>query len=196
MNPPHLASEDIDFLLDGDEGFGSHPLRKHLEACAECRARLESARAVNALLEHLPHTSPAPGFADSVMSRVNVFEPWYITLAGAVRNVIPRTRPVRALVAAGAGIAAVTVSALAIWISLRLDLAVYAAQLGWTRIQTLVATGAGSVVSATLGEPALAVLRSGGIMTILLSLAGFVLLLAVATLGVRGLVTVARRRRV
>jgi hypothetical protein len=190
----HLAPEDIDFLLDGDEGFGVFPLRKHVAACPECQARLDEAKAVVRLIERLPHSAPSGGFADKVMARVNVFEPWYVTLADSARQFIPRRGPWRALLATGSGLAACTVTVLAAWVAMRLDLAVYAAQLGWTRVQTAAMTTAGATVSSVFGEPAFNALRDGGLPAIVMGTAGLVLILAVATLGFRGLVRVARRR--
>lgn len=194
MHEPHLAPEDIDFLLDGDEGFGLHPLRKHVSGCADCRARLDDARAVARLIEALPHREPSPGFANAVMARVNVFEPWYVTVADGARQMIPRTGPWRTMFVAGSGLAACTVTALAVWVTLRIDLAAYAAQLGWTRVQTAAATATGSTLASVVGEPALEALRAGGLPAILIGTTGFLLVLALATLGFRGLVRVARRR--
>ena len=191
---PHLAPEDIDFLLDGDEGFGVFPLRKHVAACADCRARLDDARAVARLIDRLPHGAPSAGFADKVMARVNVFEPWYVTVADSVRQYIPRTGPWRAMFATGTGLAAVTVTTLAVWVALRLDLAVYAAQLGWSRVQTSAMTTAGGAVSSLFGDAALDTLRAGGLPAIALAATGLLVVLAAATFGFRSLVRVARRR--
>ncbi|HKS06306.1 MAG TPA: hypothetical protein VJR92_08350 [Gemmatimonadaceae bacterium] len=191
---PHLAPEDIDFLLDGDEGFGVFPLRKHVAACPECQARVDDAKAVARLIERLPHSAPSTGFADKVMARVNVFEPWYVTVADSVRQYIPRTGPLRVMFATGTGLAAFSITTLAVWVALRLDLAVYAAQLGWTRVQTAAMTTGGSAVSSLLGEPALNALRDGGLPAIALGTTGLFVVLVAATLGFRGLVRVARRR--
>jgi hypothetical protein len=194
MHEPHLAPEDIDFLLDGDEGFGLLPLRKHVAACDECRARLDDARSVIVALERLPHAAPSPGFANAVMTRVNVFEPWYVSLADSVRRLVPRAGPVRTLVTTGAALAAISVSSIAIWIAMQLDVAIYAAQLGWNRLQSAVAASLGGFVSDMFGEPALDAIRTGNIATIAIGAAAFIGVLGVATLSVRGLVSVARRR--
>ena len=44
MNHRHLLPAEIDLLLDEEVGFGVSPLRAHVQACADCRAR-QSAQA-------------------------------------------------------------------------------------------------------------------------------------------------------
>src|SRR3954466_2185679 len=95
MQQAHLLPEDVEFLLDGDQGFGSHPLRKHLEACDDCRVKLERARGLNELLERLPHVAPSRDFPSRVMSRVHVFEPWHVTLLETARRAVPTQGPWR-----------------------------------------------------------------------------------------------------
>lgn len=192
--PEHIQPEEIDFLLDGDEGFASFPLRKHVATCEDCRARVDQARAVNDLLERLPHVPPRRDFANRVMAQVQVFEPWYITLAEAAKRTIPHQGPWRVLAGASAGGVAISLTALAIWVSTRLDLAVYAAQLGLTRLQATTASTAGAAVSSMFGEPALAALRDGGMPAIVIGVAAFLATLAVATLSLRRLLTATHRR--
>jgi hypothetical protein len=191
----HIQPEDIDFLLDGDEGFASFPLRKHLAACAECRARLERAQAINEVLEHLPHVPPRGDFASRVMDHVQVFEPWHVTVVESARRMVPRQRAWRVLAGVGVGGVAISVSALAIWVSMRLDLALYAAQLGLTRLQATTASTAGAAVSSMFGESALVAVREGGMPAIVIGLGALVTTFAVATLGLRRLLTASRRRQ-
>jgi hypothetical protein len=194
MQQDHIQPEEIDLLLDGDEGFAVFPLRKHLAACDACRAKLDRARAVNDLLEHLPHARPRAGFAAGVMSRVQVFEPWHVSLADTVRRVIPRTGPWRVVTGLAVGGLALSLSTIAVWVSLRLDLAVYAAQLGWTRLQTASATTAGAAVSSMFGDSALTALRDGGTPAVVIGIGVLLGSLAAATIGLRGLIGAARRR--
>lgn len=194
MQQPHIQPEEIDLILDGDEGFATHPRRKHLEACAECRAELERAREVNALLESLPHMPPRPDFAASVMARVQVFEPWHVTLLDTVKSLIPRRGPWRIATGIGLGGATLSVSALVIWISLKIDLAIYAVQMAGTRLQTASVSAANSVVSSMFGDEALVVIRDGGVSTLLIAITAFLLTLAGATIGLRRLLISARRR--
>jgi hypothetical protein len=191
---PHIQPEEIDLILDGDEGFATHPRRKHLEACADCRGTMERAREVNALLETLPHTGPRHDFASSVMSRVQVFEPWYVTLGDSARNLIPKRGPWRVAASLGVGGAALSVSAIAIWVTLKIDLAIYALQLAGTRLQSASASAAGSLVSTMFGEEALTVLRDGGAPTMLIAGSAFLVTLGAATVGLRRILISARRR--
>lgn len=190
----HIHPEEIDLILDGDEGFATHPRRKHLEACADCRATIERAREVTAMLESLPHMPAQPAFADSVMSRVQVFEPWHVTLGDTVRNLIPRRGPWRVATSIGLGGAAISVSAIAIWVALRIDLAIYAVQMAGTRLQTASVSAAGSMVSSVFGDEALAVVRDGGAPAFVIAATVFLATLAGATIGLRSLLISARRR--
>jgi hypothetical protein len=194
MQDLHIQPDEIDLILDGDEGFATHPRRKHLEACAECRAELERAREINAMLESLPHMPPRPDFAASVMSRVQVFEPWYVTLGDSLRNLVPRKGPWRVAASLGMGGAALSVSAIAVWVALKIDIAIYALQMAGTRLQSASVSAAGSLVSSVFGTEALAVLRDGGAPTLLVAGATFLATLAAATIGLRRLLISARHR--
>lgn len=194
MQEPHIQQEEIDLILDGDEGFATHPRRKHLEGCADCRAALDRAREVNALLECLPHMPPRPDFAASVMARVQVFEPWYVTLADSIRQTIPKRGPWRVATSLGLGGAALSVSAIAIWVALKIDLAVYAVQLAGTRLQSASVSAVGSVVSTMFGDQALSVVREGGTPALLVAATGLLVTFAGATFGLRRLLLSARGR--
>jgi hypothetical protein len=194
MQEPHIQPEEIDLILDGDEGFATHPRRKHLEACADCRGILERAREVNAMLECLPHMPARPDFASAVMARVQVFEPWYVTLGDSVRRLIPTRGPWRAATTLGLGGAAVSVTAIAIWVTLRLDLTIYAVQMAGTRLQTASVSAAGTMVSSMFGTEALVVLREGGVPALMIAGTVFLATLAGATIGLRRLLISARGR--
>src|SRR5512140_1355030 len=118
----HLLTNEIDLLLDGEAGFGVAPLRSHVEGCAECRARLDEARLVADALERLPHFAPRTGFADRVLTRVHIVEPWHVAALDTARRFVPAARPLRVLVLAGAAVSSVAVSASAVWIALSADL--------------------------------------------------------------------------
>jgi anti-sigma factor RsiW len=194
MQQPHLLPEDIEFLLDGDQGFGSHPLRKHLESCDECRAELDRARAVNEMLESLPHVAPSRDFSARVMSRVQVFEPWHVSLVDTVQNLIPRQGPWRVVAGAAAGGIALSFSAIVVWVAMRFEFAVGAGQLGWSKLQAVTSSVAGTAVSGMFGESALSTIRNGGTPAIIIGALALVATLAVATIGLRGLFAAARRR--
>ena len=194
MSRSHLQPDEIDLLLDGDEVFAVFPLRKHIESCDECRAELEHARTVVGMIEHLPHLPASPRFADAVMRRVQVNEPWHVTASDTIRRLIPRSGPYRVLATAGAGGVALSLSAFAVWLSLRIDFAIYAGQLGLSRAESAMASSASALVSNAFGEPALAAMHDGGLPVILIGVAAVIGVLAGAPVGLRSLIAAARRR--
>lgn len=122
----HLLPQELDLLVDGDVGFGVTPLRAHVESCPECADRLEALRAVVAQLDAVPHFTPRFGFADRVMTEVQVIEPWHVALTDSARRLVPRSTAMRVLAAAGVGVVGTTISGSALWFAFRADL------LGWT----------------------------------------------------------------
>lgn len=66
-------------------------VQAHLDRCCQCAAELESSRAFLASLDQLPRFEPLPGFADSVMARVNLRPEGSPALA-RVRRWLPATR--------------------------------------------------------------------------------------------------------
>lgn len=121
----HLLPNEIDLLVDGDAGFGVAPLRAHVDACDECRVQVEAVRAVASRLDAIPHFSPRLGFADRVMTNVQVIEPWHVALTETAARLIPESAPMRVLALAGAAIATMTISGSALWLAFRADLAVW-----------------------------------------------------------------------
>jgi anti-sigma factor RsiW len=194
MQHSHLQPDEIDLLLDGDEGFAVFPLRKHIESCDACRAELEHARAVVSLVEHLPHLPASPRFADAVMRRVHINEPWHVTLADTARRWVPRSGPYRVLATAGAGGAALSLTAFAVWLSLRIDFAVYAGQLGLSRVESAMASSASAFVANAFGDQALTAVRDGGLPVIVIGVSALLGVLAGAAIGLRGLIGASRRR--
>jgi len=121
----HLLPPEIDLLVDGDVGFGVSPLRAHVDACDECRARVDAVRAVALKLDALPHFTPRLGFSDRVMSQVQVIEPWYVALGESATRLVPSSAPMRVLALGGASVAAVMISASALWLAFSADLAAW-----------------------------------------------------------------------
>lgn len=122
MQHRHLLPQELDLLVDGDAGFGVAPLRAHVEACPDCRAQLDTLRAVAAEIDALPHFTPRHGFADRVMTQVQVIEPWHVALGNQARALLPESTALRVIVAAGAGLAATTISGSAVWVLIKTDL--------------------------------------------------------------------------
>jgi len=164
----HLLPHEFDVLLDGDSGFGLGPLRAHVRDCAQCRAEFEEAQAVLAELDHLPHLAPTPGFADRVMTQVQVFEPWHVALADSARTLVPASRPMRALAALGALSFGAVFTVVSLWIVARVDLLALATGLSAERSRAALGAWAGELAAALLGEgargaPAGIVLAAGAV---------------------------------
>lgn len=72
----HLETEELERVAL-DEGPLPAPRREHLEGCGRCRREVASIERLHATLSRLPYHAPSPGFADAVMSRVELGAPWY-----------------------------------------------------------------------------------------------------------------------
>jgi hypothetical protein len=190
----HLLPEEIDQLLDGEVGFGTTPLKQHVRTCAECRAELDSARALVSKLEQLPHFTLSPHFSDEVMQRVHVFVPWHVALADSVRAFIPQQRRWRA--AAWAGVASVaTVMLLAsLWLVTRLDAALFVVELGLDRVRAAGAWALSNVVVALFGDTAAQALSSSGAAGLAVGLLVTILTALLAVGALRMVVAGARHR--
>ncbi len=195
MEHRHLLPEEIDQLVDGEEGFGAAPLQAHVAECADCRALVDAQRGVVGALERLPHFSPTPLFAYHVMRDVTVFEPWHVAALDAVRRFVPRSRPARVLASATAGVMAVAVTAMVLWIGTRLDAALFVANVVTERIRVATMGAAGSFVSSALGDGAIALVRGRGDSAIALALSAFLVTVVVAAFGLRAVAATSRRRR-
>lgn len=185
MDHRHLHPNEFDLLLDGDIGFGLAPLKAHVRQCPECRAELEDARRVVAALDELPHFAPSPLFAERVMARVEIHEPWYVTLRDTVAGLVPRSRPARVLAGAGALAMALVVSVASVALLGRLDLVLFG--WGWAvdRGRALAVDLIGGGLTAVFGEPAVRALATASPFHILLGAALFLGSLVAAALLLR-----------
>ena len=195
MEHRHLLPDEIDLLLDDEAGFGVAPLKAHVRRCAECRAELEDARAVLAALDQLPHLAPSPLFAERVMQQVTVFEPWHVAALNSARRLVPRSSPARAVAALGGLSAAVILTVASIWMVARLDILVFVAGVAIERARTAMLGAVSGAITATLGEPALALLGAGGGMGAALVLSAFLASLVLAVAGLRVAAGASRRQR-
>ena len=196
MDHRHLHPNEFDLLLDGDIGFGVAPLKAHVRSCAQCRAELDEARRVVALLEELPHLAPSPLFADRVMAHVQVFEPWHVTARDTLRRLVPASRPARVLAAVGAVTMALLVWAGALSLLVRLDTLLFTSSILLDRGRTLVLGLLADAVGSILGPPAVEALATGGTAGIAGGTVLFLATLVAAALLLRALTRVSRRRRV
>jgi hypothetical protein len=195
MEHRHLLPNEIDLLVDGDAGFGVAPLRAHLAECRECRERHDELRRVAETVEALPHFTPNLRFADGVMARVQVVEPWHVAATEYALRLVPTSTPMRVLVGVGAGVAAMTISGSAAWLAFRGDLAGWVVNLFIDRTRQTLVTGAGEVAAGALGADATTALASGGMATLGLTSAVLALAAIGAVLGFRRLAATARADR-
>jgi hypothetical protein len=188
----HLLPSEIDLLLDGEEGFGTSPLKTHIRKCPPCRAELEEARASVRALEHLPHLAPSPLFAERVLSRVSIFVPWHVAVLDTLRGFLPSSRGGRVAFGLAAGSLAAVMSVLVLWIALRFDAVLFAAGLLADRLRASILDGAGTVLAGALGDSAYTIVRASGLLGLaVLTLA----LIAAALLAATLLRTIAVNRR-
>ena len=195
MNHRHLLPNEIDLLLDGDVGFGMAPLRAHLATCERCTAELEEARAVVEALDHLPHFTPSPLFADRVMARTQIFQPWHVAALDTARRAIPVSAPGRVLVGVAASTMALILTALTVFVITRLDALLFVSQLLLQRSRETLLGALDGVVGTLLGDAAVSALQASGAAGIVVTIIAVVLSGALAAGGLRAAVSVSRRNR-
>lgn len=195
MNHRHLLPNEIDLLLDGDVGFGVAPLRAHVAGCAECAAELDEARAVVEALDDLPHFTPSPLFADRVMARTQIFQPWHVAALDTARSAIPSRGPARVLVAIAASTTAVIFTTLTVFLVTQFDALLFVSQLLLQRGRDLLVSGTDAVAGSVLGDAALAALQASGPMGLLIALLAVMVSAALAAGGLRAAVSASRRNR-
>ena len=188
MNHRHLTPQEIDLLVDGEEGFGMPPLAAHIGECVTCRTELERQHRLLNSLEKLPHFNPSPLFAYRVMKKVQVFEPWHVTATNTVRRFVPRSRPARVLAVGVAGVVATTLTVASVWMASRLDAVAFLGGVALQRMRDVGTQTATGVVSSMAGA-------AGADTGLAIIAAGFVAAVAVSAFGLRAIAAAARRRR-
>lgn len=152
----HLLPEEFDLLVDAEAGieagFGAAELAGHARSCPVCAAELDAARQVAAELDALPRFAPSPRFAERVMQDVQVFEPWHVALADTARRLVPRSRPLRALAAAGALASTALLTLVLAWLATRADALAFAGDAAATRFRTAFWSAAGDLAASLLGD--------------------------------------------
>jgi hypothetical protein len=191
----HLLPDEIDLLLDNEEGFGVQPLRAHVRGCAECRAELEEARAIVAELEHLPHLAPSPLFADRVMANVQVFEPWHVAALDSARRWVPQSRGARVLAGAFVASMAFMLTVASVWLIGHVNTVVFFSDLAVERTRTRLFDALTEALAGALGQPAFDAVRANGAMGVAVALMGLIVAVAIAAAGLRVMAGTSRRRR-
>lgn len=195
MNHRHLLPNEIDLLLDGDVGFGMSPLRAHAASCERCSAELEAARAIVDALDHLPHFSPSPLFAERVMARTQVFQPWHVAALDTARRIVPAAGPARVLVGVAASTVALLLTAVSVFLVTQLDALLF---LGQFTLQRARETGVGAldgIAGSLLGDAGLGALSASGIAGLTLAIVAVLVSGVVAAGGLRAAVAASRRNR-
>ncbi len=195
MHNRHLRPDEIELLLDGEEGFGVAPLRAHVRQCASCDAELDKARELMVALDALPDFAPSAGFADRVMSQVQVFEPWHAAALNTAQQFVPATRPARMAAGVGVAVSAGLLTAAGTWAVARADIALLLTQMGLERFREQVSAATSDLVSTILGQPGLAAMQSSSPEMLALVTGGFVAVTGLAVVGLRTLATASRRTR-
>lgn len=195
MQDRHLRPDEIELLLDGEEGFGVAPLRAHVRQCASCTAELNEARELMLALDGLPDFAPSAAFADRVMSQVQVFEPWHAAALNAAQQFVPATRPARLAAGAGVAVSAGLLTAAGTWAVARADIALFMTQLGLERFRDQVSAATSDLVNTVLGQPGLDAVRTSTPEVMALIMGGFVALTGLGVVGLRALATASRRAR-
>jgi len=193
MHDRHLRSDEIELLLDGEEGFGVAPLRAHVKSCISCRQELDSARELMVALDALPDFAPSVNFSDRVMSQVQVFEPWHAAATRTVGQFVPATRPARIAAGFGAAITAGLATAGATWVVARADMAFILTQLGAEGVRDQIVAASSDVASTVLGQPGIAAMQSGSPELAAIAAGGFVAIAGMGVVGLRALATASRR---
>jgi anti-sigma factor RsiW len=124
-SPGHVPDWTLELLAeDALPPEAKAEAQVHVEQCALCAAELEGYRTLVAALSGLPRFEPSPGFADTVMARVNL-QPRGASALARLRRWLPATRR---------GWMMLVVALLA-------PLAPLAAAVGWLLAQPLVTVG-------------------------------------------------------
>jgi hypothetical protein len=190
----HLLPNEIDLLVDEETGFGVQPLREHVRDCTDCRARLEEARQVMAVLAEVPQFAPRVGLADRVMTRVPVFVPWHVAARDAVSQWVPASGPARALAATLVAVAGSLITGLTLWIATRGDLLAMVTGLVGEEARSAVTNVAGELVLALFGPQFLNAVQQVGPLGVALAAGGFVLASIGTVFGLRLIATSSRAR--
>jgi hypothetical protein len=191
----HLLPDEINLLVDGEEGFGVAPLAAHVEACARCRAEVEAQGEVVRTLERLPHLSPSPLFAHRVMSQVRVFEPWHVTARDTLLRYVPRTRPMRIAAGAVAGVAATVLTVATFWAFSRIDAIVFLLNVASAQVREGALGAGGALLGQILGDATASAVLAGGGSGLAMLASAFLGLVVLAAFGLRAVATSSHRGR-
>jgi len=195
VNHRHLLPNEIDLLLDGDVGFGMAPLRAHAATCDRCSSELETARAVVEALDHLPHFAPSPLFAERVMARTQVFQPWHVAALDSARRILPAAGPARVLVGVAASTVALLLTVVSVFLVTRLEALLFLGQMVLERARDASLGALDALAGSVLGDAATGALSASGAAGITIAVVAVLVSGALAAGGLRAAVAASRRNR-
>lgn len=195
MQERHLRPDEIELLLDGEEGFGVAPLRAHVRKCASCDAEMDKARELMLALDALPDFVPSSAFADRVMSQVQVFEPWHAAAMNTAQQFVPTSRPARLAASVGVAVSAGLITAAGTWAVARADIALLMTQMGLESVREQFSAASSDLLSTVVGQPGLQAMQTSTPEMLALIMGGFVAVAGLGVVGLRSLATVSRRAR-
>lgn len=195
MQERHLRPDEIELLLDGEEGFGVAPLRAHVRLCASCDTELSKARELMVMLDTLPDFAPSLQFSDKLMSQVQVFEPWHAAAFHTVQRFVPATRPARVAASVGAVISAGLLTAAGTWAVARADIAILMTQIGLESFRDQLVAATTDLTNTLLGPSGVHALQTSTPEMMAVFMGGFVAISGLGVVGLRALATASRRAR-
>ena len=195
MEREHLNPDQIDALLDGENGPAEAAARAHLEECEVCSSEYQIARRQLGALELLPYRTPSRAFASRVMSQVRVFEPLHVTILDRAQQLIPAGRFARLALGGAAASVSLVLTALLIWVAARADAVMVIANLTLERGRVASMGFAQDAVVAIVGEPTAATLGLRGVRGIWFAIGLLAASAFVSTVGLRLVASAARRGR-
>jgi hypothetical protein len=170
-----------------------------VRSCVDCQSRLEEARFVTDALEELPHFAPSHDFADRVMAQVPVYIPWHVAARDLVRDAaqrwMPRSRPARLAVLGSVGTVAAVLTIAILWVTTQTDFLIFATGIASTQLRELVVGAGRNALTSLLGAETLALVARSGLVGLSLLVAGFLVVAAGATFGLRAIALNSSRRR-
>lgn len=195
MQDRHLRPDEIELLLDGEEGFGVAPLRAHVRLCTSCDSELSKARELMVMLDTLPDFAPSPQFADKLMSQVQVFEPWHAAALHSAQRFVPSTKPARVAASIGAVISAGILTAAGTWAVARADIAIFMTQIGLESFRDQLSAATTDLTNTLLGPTGVQALQTSTPEMMALFMGGFVAISGLGVVGLHALATASRRTR-
>ena len=195
MNDQHLSPFDIESLVDDDTAIAAAPFVAHVAGCDRCRTALNEARFVAEMLSTAPHLKPPREFTDSVMTHVQVTEPWHVSAAGLLRAVWPDRGAARTIMMVAAVLAGVVTTIGVLALAMRSDEAAMVGSMVGDRWRVAIETQASAMVGSALGGTALALLRENGSAAVAVALPAFLATAAAALAGLRAVGARAREHR-